>query len=272
MPELPEVETVRTGLEDALKGATIKKVELKRANLRFEFPEHFAKKLTGATIESIGRRAKYLLFHLDNCMVLIGHLGMTGRFSVEKPPKTYGKHDHVVFTLTDGRAVIYNDARRFGFMTLSSEKELSENVFLADLGPEPLEKEFSAKYLEIQLLRRSGPIKTVIMGQGLVVGVGNIYASEALFLAKIDPRKPAKKVADNSAELVKAIRAVLKDAIKSGGSSLRDFVQVSGESGYFQHHFNVYGRAGKPCITCHTPIKNLRMAGRSTFYCPHCQK
>lgn len=282
MPELPEVETVRTGLERALAGATIRRVTLRRANLRFPFPEGFCEALAGKKIGAIGRRAKYLLFYMGKEQVLIAHLGMTGRFSVCHPAPVAGSgggpvinagiHDHVLFHLKDGRILTYNDARRFGFMALSTRSELETNVLLADLGPEPLERAFSPHYLERELLRRSGPVKSVIMDQKLVVGVGNIYASEALFLAGIDPRTPAKKAASASKKLVASIRKVLRDAIASGGSSLRDFVQVSGETGYFQHHFNVYGREGKPCLTCGTVIRNIRMSGRSSFFCAQCQK
>lgn len=272
MPELPEVETVRTGLERALVGACIQKVTLRRGDLRTPFPEGFARALEGACIREVRRRAKYLLFVLDTGMVLIAHLGMTGWFSVlDKKPKSYGKHDHVVFALADGRVVVFNDARRFGLMDVAAEGALVQHPAFAGLGPEPLEKGFSAVYLKAALLKRKIPIKVALMDQKLVVGVGNIYASEALFLCGIDPRKPAESVADKAGEMVKAIRQVLKDAIASGGSSLRDFLDVNGETGYFQHHFNVYGRAGKPCFSCGTPIASLRQAGRSTFFCPHCQ-
>ena len=272
MPELPEVETVRCGLEQNLKNTTIKKVTLRRKNLRIPFPELFSEMLEGQPITAIARRAKYLLFYVGKETVLIAHLGMSGRFSVEnKRPAAFLPHNHVVIELTDGRALIYNDARRFGLMTLAQRDTLNEHPLLSELGPEPLEKDFSAQYLKKELLKRNAPIKSTIMDQQLVVGVGNIYASEALFLVGIAPQKPAKSLANRSNDLVKAIRKVLGDAIASGGSSLRDFVQVSGETGYFQHHFNVYGRAGKPCFKCHTPIRSTRMSGRSTFFCPQCQ-
>ena len=272
MPELPEVETVRTGLEAAMKGACIKSVTLWRGDLRTAFPDGFVKALEGACIKAVKRRAKYLLFVLDNGMVLIAHLGMTGWFSVlEKKPKAFGTHDHVVFALKDGRVVVFNDARRFGMMGLARAGEVWEHKAFVGMGPEPLEKGFSAAYLKGMLLKRKIAVKVALMDQKLVVGVGNIYASEALFLCKIDPRRPAEEVADKAAAMVKAIRRVLEDAIASGGSSLRDFLDVNGESGYFQHHFNVYGRAGKPCLKCGTDIVSIRQAGRSTFFCPHCQ-
>lgn len=251
MPELPEVETVRRGLETALKDAIIKRVELRRKDLRIPFPARMAKRLEGKTIRSVSRRAKYLLFDIEGNMVLIAHLGMTGRFSVEpKRPKAFATHDHAVFDLTDGRCMIYNDARRFGLMDMCHRDELAEHAMFAHLGPEPLEKAFTATYLQKLLLSRNAPVKTVLMDQAVVVGVGNIYASEALFLAGVDPRKPASQTASKAADIITSIRKVLKDALASGGSSLRDFLHVSGESGYFQHQFNVYDRKGEPCVRC----------------------
>lgn len=272
MPELPEVETVRTGLEKALKGAKIASVTLRRKNLRVDFPPGFGRKLAGRSIAAITRRAKYLLFHFDSDDVLIAHLGMTGRFSVDAGGAPPGAHDHVVFRLQDGRDVTYNDARRFGLMTLAKRDVLERHPLLAALGPEPLDGGFSAAYLQKELLKRKTPVKVALMDQQLVVGVGNIYASEALFLARIDPRKPAVSVADRAKPIIASIRKVLGDAITSGGSSLRDFVHVSGESGYFQHHFNVYGRKGEPCFRCGTPIAAIRQGGRSTFFCADCQR
>jgi formamidopyrimidine-DNA glycosylase len=273
MPELPEVETVRRGLEMALKGARINGVELRRKDLRTPFPGDFAKKLAGRTIESIGRRAKYLLFYLDSDDVLIAHLGMTGRFSIEpKPPQKFAAHDHVVFTLADGCVLLFNDARRFGLMAIEKKNKLTTHSLFKHLGPEPFDKNFSPDYLRTQLLKRKMAIKPVLMDQELVVGVGNIYASEALFLAKIHPRTPAHKAAERSTKIIKAIRKVLELAIASGGSSLRDFLHVSGETGYFQHQFNVYGRKGEPCVRCGTPIQSIQQAGRSSFFCKRCQK
>ena len=273
MPELPEVETVRAGLTAAIEGALIERVALYRGDLRVPFGKDFAKKLTGRRITSITRRAKYLLFYLDSDDVLIAHLGMSGKFLVrEKLPKTLGAHDHVVLYLKDGRVVLYNDARRFGLMVMAKKKELETHKLLAVLGPEPLDKEFSAAYLKGVLSGRKAPIKPVLMEQAVVVGVGNIYASEALFLAGIHPARPASELASSASLIIKCIRKVLRDAIESGGSSLRDFVQVSGSAGYFQHRFNVYDREGEPCFSCKTPIMAMRQAGRSTYFCPHCQR
>lgn len=273
MPELPEVETVRAGLEAALGGKTIQKVKLARANLRTPFPTRFAEALAGRNIGEIARRAKYLLIRLDDGLVLMAHLGMSGRFVVlEEPPKALGKHEHVLFTFTDGTALVFNDARRFGLMDLAREDELSTHPLLAALGPEPLGKAFTPAYLADQLKRRGTPVKVALMDQAVVVGVGNIYASEALFEAGLDPRIPAKTAAGQAGAIIKAIRKVLKSAIETGGSSLRDFLHVGGETGYFQHSFKVYGREGKPCFTCSSEVKRIVQGGRSTFFCPACQK
>lgn len=272
MPELPEVETVRRGLETALKNATISKVTLRRAGLRIPFPDAMADRLAGRNIQAIGRRAKYLLFAFDREEVLIAHLGMTGRFSVlPVRPEAWAAHDHCIFDLADDRCVIFNDARRFGLMTLCKSSALETHSLLAHLGPEPLEEAFSSAYLKSALAGRQAPIKTVLMDQSVVVGVGNIYASEALYLARIHPRIPASEAASKAGKLVASIRQVLEEALASGGSSLRDFHHVSGESGYFQHHFNVYGRKAEPCFICRNPIETLRQAGRSTFFCSQCQ-
>lgn len=273
MPELPEVETVCRGLSASITGATIKNVTLKRADLRIPFPKDFAKQLAGRKIISITRRAKYLLFYFDNDLVMLAHLGMSGRFSVEKAlPKQFNTHDHVVISLNDGRTLIYHDPRRFGLMTLMKSNETETHELLAHLGPEPFSDSFNAKYLEAQLLRRKGAIKPVLMDQTLVVGVGNIYASEALFLAGINPTASARKAAAKADLMVSTIRNVLSAAIESGGSSLRDFIHVSGEAGYFQHQFNVYGREDEPCYSCHKPLISIQQAGRSTFYCKACQR
>jgi len=272
VPELPEVETVVRGLSQAVVGSTISRVSLHRKDIRFPFPKGFAKLLAGKRIVSVLRRAKYILITLDSGDTVIAHLGMSGRFSVvKKAPKAYETHDHVVWHLADGRELIYNDARRFGFMLLAKAHELHLHPMLAKLGPEPLEKGFSTAYLRAQLAKRRGPIKPVLMNQELVVGVGNIYASEALHMAGIHPESESHKASAKAALLIKCIREVLSAAIRSGGSSLRDFVQLSGQSGYFQHCFHVYDRAGEPCTTCKTAIVAIRQAGRSTFFCPKCQ-
>jgi formamidopyrimidine-DNA glycosylase len=273
MPELPEVETVVRGLAKTISGGRILDVDLRRKDLRTPFPKDFAGRIRNARITSVSRRAKYLLFALDNEYTILAHLGMSGRFSViPKAPKAFEKHDHVVFTLDDGRLIIYNDARRFGVMDVVKTKNAAKHPLLAHLGPEPLSEEFSAAYLKSRLLKRKGALKPAIMDQELVVGVGNIYASEALFLAGIHPQTPSHQAAAKSTEIVESIRKVLQSAIVSGGSSLKDFVHISGEAGYFQHHFNVYDRCGEPCFSCKNLLMNIRQAGRSTFYCGTCQR
>jgi formamidopyrimidine-DNA glycosylase len=272
MPELPEVETVRRGLEGALVGATIVETVLRRGNLRTPFPSNFVENLAGCQITSIARRAKYLLFNFDTDVVLIAHLGMTGRFSVvEDEGGVFLAHDHVVFTLSDGRLLIYNDARRFGLMDICRRSELQTHKLFAHLAPEPLEAEFTVEYLEKALSKRKTPIKPAIMEQKIVVGVGNIYASEALFLSGISPLRPANELGNKIPLLISCIHKVLTDSIAAGGSTISDFAHVSGESGYFQHNFHVYGRGGKPCSKCQSPIIAIRQAGRATFYCKKCQ-
>lgn len=271
MPELPEVETVCRGLNQALKGAFINNVTLRRADLRIPFPKDLAGKLKGTKITGITRRAKYLLWQLDSGDVLLAHLGMSGCFIVDDGDEKIQKHDHLIITLKDGRRVVYRDPRRFGVITLVPENALAEHVLLAHLGPEPLENAFSPAYLRSALAARTGSIKAALMDQELVVGVGNIYASEALFMTGIHPLTKARDAAPAADKLVLAIRKVLKAAIASGGSSLKDFVHISGDAGYFQHHFAVYDREGEPCGECKKPIENIRIAGRSSYFCPKCQ-
>lgn len=272
MPELPEVETVRTGLSQGLTGRRIGEVVLRRGGLRTAFPLNFQEILQGRAVGPVRRRAKYLLIDLEDGWTWLSHLGMTGRFSLLPNVPEAVAHDHVQLLLQDGGTLIYNDARRFGMMDVAETENLDTHPWLAHLGPEPLEKEFTAAYLQEALSRRSGPVKPALMDATLVVGVGNIYASESLFRAHIHPLTPAKKAAAHAKELHKHIRAVLKDAIASGGSSLRDFVRVGGEAGYFQHKFDVYGREGKPCHACGTEITRIVQAARSTFFCGRCQE
>lgn len=275
MPELPEVETVKNELAATITGAVIREVLLRRSGLRAPFPEDFAQKLAGQTIEKITRRAKYLLFHLSGGEVMIAHLGMTGRFSVLSGlPNEFATHDHVVFMLKDGRCMVYNDARRFGVMDLCESGGVAKHKLLAHLAPEPLDADFSAEYLNEVFRRRAAPIKPIIMDQKIVVGVGNIYASEALFLAGISPLAPANSpdVAGKIPRLVQSIREVLKEAIAAGGSTINNFAHVSGDAGYFQNKLHVYGRTGQPCTACGAPIISIKQAGRATFFCPKCQK
>ena len=272
MPELPEVETVRTGLDQSLLGARIEKARLLRADIRRPITIGFVKEVQGARMVAFRRRAKYLLMDLDNGQTILVHLGMSGKMMVTegKMPKP-GKHDHAQFQFDNGRALSFNDARRFGILEVWPTDAIETLPTIAALGPEPFGRKFNAAYLTHALAKRSGPIKVALMDQALVVGVGNIYAAEALFRTKISPRASANSVADYAPELIKAIRAVLKEAIASGGSTLRNYVRSTGDIGHFQHHFRVYGREGKPCPRCAEPIACIRQAGRSTFFCPACQ-
>lgn len=272
MPELPEVETVRTELEKTIQGAKIVNVHLWRTDLRVPVTAGFAQKVAGKRITKIERRAKYLLLYISGGDVIIIHLGMSGRITVSKVKPARQTHGHMDMALDNNHFITFYDPRRFGLMVLIKETELATHPLLTHLGPEPLEKEFSAAYLKKALSSRSAPVKTVIMDQSLVVGVGNIYASEALFLAGIDPRTPAFKAASRAPRLVKAIRQTLLAAIRSGGSTLRDYVRSSGDTGYFQHEFKVYGRKNKQCFQCDSIIEHSMLAGRATYYCTHCQQ
>ena len=275
MPELPEVETVRRSLELCVLGAVIESVTLRRADIRNVIPADLPKRVAGATIERIERRAKYLRLWLSNGEVLVVHLGMTGRVLVlPAKPNRYDAHDHVVFRLKDGKYMIYQDPRRFGVVTVLRRDAVDSDAMFTVLGPEPLDKKaFNASYLYDSLQRRSGAVKPALMDQKLVVGVGNIYASEALFLSNITPERTSNRITKTQAEsLVKSICMVLESAIKSGGSTLRNYVDSRGEAGYFQHHFRVYGREGSDCEACGKPIKRIVQAGRASFYCKTCQK
>lgn len=273
MPELPEVETTRRGLLKGIKGQRIDEVELRRRTLRFPLPDDLEERLAGRTIQDIRRRAKYLLFDLDNGESILAHLGMSGSFRVI-PAVGYipKKHDHVVWHMANAMLCVFHDPRRFGLMDVIPKGEEGAHILLASLGPEPLSEDFTPKYLEEKLTRRKGPVKPTLMDQKLVVGVGNIYASESLFLARIHPETPSHIAAKKSPLLIESIRAVLKDAITSGGSTLRDFIGADGEGGYFQHRFNVYERDGQPCLVCRATIKSAVHAGRSTYWCPQCQR
>lgn len=273
MPELPEVETVCRGLAPLLTGRRLARVEVRRKDLRIPFPPGFAKALTGREVKAIRRRAKYILIDLDNGQVLIVHLGMAGRMQISDPEAALGRHDHVIFTTDDGRQIRFNDPRRFGLMTLADADTLASHKLFRHLGPDPLGNEFSADVLSAALKGRKTSIKVALLDQRIVVGVGNIYACESLHRAGISPTRKAGTVAGKRAEsLVQAIQQVLRDAISAGGSSLRDHVQVSGELGYFQHAWRVYGRAGEICKKCKTgTVKRIVQAARSTFYCRACQ-
>ena len=278
MPELPEVETVVRGLRPKLEGQRLRQVEQRRPDLRFPFPENFAKRLTGRRVERIVRRAKYMLLHLDDGQVLLCHLGMSGRMVIveragDGARLPLDRHDHVIFTTEAGTEIRFNDVRRFGVMDLIAEEALAAHPLLRALGPEPLGNDFNGPALAAALKRKRTPIKAALLDQQVVAGLGNIYVCEALFRAGLSPRRLAYTVQGNRAEkLAAAVRQVLGRAIEAGGSSLRDYVQANGELGYFQHEWTVYGREGEACRSCGGPVKRLVQSGRSTFYCPACQR
>jgi len=280
MPELPEVETVRRGLSDVLEGQVLRAVTVRRRDLRLPVPDGFETALTGRRVIELGRRAKYLLVYLDDGQVLIGHLGMSGRMIIwrpgrDGPPLPPGRHDHIVFTAADGTRVTYCDPRRFGLMVLTREDGLEHHRLFARLGPEPLSNRFNGVLLGAALAGRRSSLKAALLDQRVVAGLGNIYVCEALFRARLSPRRQAGAVGPRRADrLSLAIRAVLEEAIEAGGSSLKDYARPDGELGYFQHRFQVYGRAGESCLTpgCRGIIRRLVQAGRSSFYCPVCQK
>jgi formamidopyrimidine-DNA glycosylase len=294
MPELPEVETVRRGLEPAMQDARLVKVEVRRGDLRWPLPKDFVQRLQGKTVTGVGRRAKYLLVDVSSGDVLIMHLGMSGSFHVFRKAggaKALGRyyherakhaaHDHVVFYMSSGAIVTFNDPRRFGSMKIVARTALEAEPLLRALGPEPLGNAFDAAMLARACKGKKTSLKTALLDQRVVAGLGNIYVCEALHRARLSPKRMASTVAtktgapnERAERLVEAIKAVLNDAIKDGGSSLRDHKLTDGEIGMFQHHFRVYGREGEKCRTagCSGTVKRIVQNGRSTFYCPACQK
>jgi formamidopyrimidine-DNA glycosylase len=276
MPELPEVETVCRGLAPVLEGRRLAKVTLRRRDLRIPFPKDLVARAEGRRVERIFRRAKYIVMALEGGDALVAHLGMSGRMTVVKDKTTpLSAHDHVVFTTEDGAEVRFNDPRRFGLLTIAPVADLDSHKLFSHMGPDPLTEAFTPAALSAALKGRKTSIKAALLDQRIVVGVGNIYACESLYLAGISPKRKAGTVAGaRAALLVPAIREVLKQAIAAGGSSLRDHVQPSGELGYFQHAWKVYGREGEPCA-CQEKrglVKRIVQGGRSTFFCPECQK
>jgi formamidopyrimidine-DNA glycosylase len=292
MPELPEVETVRRGLEPAMEGKSFVKVDVHRPDLRWPLPKNFAARLQGKTVIGLGRRAKYLLADLSSGDVLVMHLGMSGSFHIfEEKGKELGRyyherakhaaHDHVVFHMSSGASVTFNDPRRFGSMKLVARDKLENEPLLRALGPEPLGNEFDAAMLAHACRGKKTSLKAALLDQRIVAGLGNIYVCEALFRAQLSPKRQASTIADRNGKpneraerLVEAIKAVLQAAIKDGGSSLRDHRLTDGALGMFQHNFRVYDREGEPCRTkgCSGTVKRIVQNGRSTFYCPTCQK
>lgn len=290
MPELPEVETVRRGLEPAMIGARIVSLDQRRPDLRFPFPDRFSQRLTGREITALGRRAKYLLADLDDSNVLVMHLGMSGSFRVEgaakalspcgAPPKNTA-HDHVIFTLSTGARIVYNDPRRFGFMQLLARQELSVHPLFNALGVEPLGNELDGAVLAHLFAGKTTPLKAALLDQSLVAGLGNIYVCEALHRAGLSPRRAAGSLArkdegptQRAHLLARTIREVLEEAVAAGGSSLRDHRQTNGALGYFQHNFRVYDREFSPCPTsgCRGVIRRITQSGRSTYFCGACQR
>jgi formamidopyrimidine-DNA glycosylase len=280
MPELPEVETVRRGLALRLEGRRLTRVRQNRPDLRFPLPPDFAARLQGRRVEAVRRRAKYLLLEMEDGTVLLAHLGMSGRMLIARREEAASEpHDHVVFETEDGWVVRFNDARRFGIMDLAERGTVSSHPLLAGLGPEPLEPEFDGPRLATALAGRATSIKAALLDQRIVAGLGNIYVSEILYRAGISPRRRAGSIAGARAErLAAAVKSVLAEAVAAGGSSLRDYVQTSGELGYFQHRWAVYDREGKPCPDCDCDakrtggIRRIVQGGRSTFYCPKRQR
>jgi formamidopyrimidine-DNA glycosylase len=293
MPELPEVETVRRGLAPVMEGAVIDKVEQRRPDLRKPFPPRFAHRITGRRVMHLGRRAKYLLADLDDGTVIVMHLGMSGSFRVEadgasrvvassyRPRSKLSAHDHVVFHMSSGARIIFNDPRRFGLMDLVARSDIPQSRHFQGMGIEPLGNQLSGAALARLFAGRRAPLKAALMDQRLVAGLGNIYVCEALWRARLSPDRPAGSLASKSgkplaraARLAEAIRSVLEAAIAAGGSSLRDHIRTDGELGDFQHDFAVYDREGEPCLRprCRGVIRRKVHSGRSTFYCPVCQR
>ncbi|MEF0940089.1 bifunctional DNA-formamidopyrimidine glycosylase/DNA-(apurinic or apyrimidinic site) lyase [Rhizobium sp. BR 362] len=295
MPELPEVETVRRGLAPSMEGALLAELELRRNDLRFPFPAEFSRLVSGRGITSLSRRAKYLLIDLDDGMTIVSHLGMSGSFRIETgaaagapgdfhhPRSKDEKHDHVIFHLegANGHArVIYNDPRRFGFMDIVRRADLASHPSFRDLGPEPTGNELSADYLAERFSGRAQPLKSALLDQKNIAGLGNIYVCEALWRSHLSPLRAAGTLVAEAGQpkeellrLVVAIREVIADAIAAGGSSLRDHIQTDGSLGYFQHSFSVYDREAEPCRTpgCGGTVARTVQAGRSSFYCASCQ-
>lgn len=271
MPELPEVETTRRGIAGKLTGRTIQRVELRTEKLRWPIPSDLGARLSGQVLQEIRRRAKYLLFCFDRGTLIV-HLGMSGHLRVLSNAPPPDKHEHVDLIFSDGLRLRYRDPRRFGAFLWTAEPP-EQHPLLRQLAPEPLSDGFNTDYLQRTLARRKAAIKLVIMDQHRVVGVGNIYASEALFRAGIAPQRPAASLSSEEIrKLVESIRSVLTEAIAAGGSTLRDYVDSDGQAGYFTLNNHVYGRADQACRICGNTIQTLRQGQRATYWCPHCQK
>ena len=283
MPELPEVETVRRGLSPAMEGVVIERADVNRPDLRWPFPDQMAERLSGQRVDRLRRRSKYILADLDSGETLLIHLGMSGRMTVSGDPlgqfvhnhPAPEKHDHVVFHMANGARITFNDPRRFGAMDLLPTDTAHEHKLLSVLGPEPLGNDFHEQHLIDAFRGKNTPVKSALLDQRIVAGLGNIYVCEALYRGGVSPRRKAGQISEQRvAALVPIIRQVLEEAIRAGGSSLRDFRQADGELGYFQHSFDVYGREDEPCRTegCDAKVKRITQSGRSSFYCAQCQR
>lgn len=286
MPELPEVETVRRGLEPAMVGARLDAVEQRRPDLRFPFPERFTERLTGRRVEALRRRAKYLIAELDGADVLVMHLGMSGSFRIEQARGTIpvagaknSQHDHVAFDLSTGVRIVYNDPRRFGFMQLIPRPEFSAHPLFNNIGIEPLGDEFDGQALAKLFAGKTSSLKAALLDQSLIAGLGNIYVCEALHRAGLSPRRAAASLVRRGGSpskratlLARVVREVLEEAVAAGGSSLRDHRKTDGALGYFQHSFRVYGRDQEPCPRCGGKVGRITQSGRATFYCGGCQR
>ncbi|WP_429931561.1 bifunctional DNA-formamidopyrimidine glycosylase/DNA-(apurinic or apyrimidinic site) lyase [Agrobacterium vitis] len=297
MPELPEVETVKRGLAPSMEGRRLTRLELRRPDLRFPLPVDFAARTQGRLIISLSRRAKYLLIDLDDGVSIVSHLGMSGSYRIEAENETGlpgqfhmarsrdEKHDHVIFHLGGPEGsplrVIYNDPRRFGFMDMVERRDMDRHAAFAGLGPEPVGNALDADYLALRFKGKAQPLKTALLDQKVIAGLGNIYVCEALWRAHLSPETPARALVNAQGkplaaleDLTQAIRTVIAEAIEAGGSSLRDHIQADGSLGYFQHSFNVYDREGEACRTpgCTGTVERMTQAGRSTFHCPQCQR
>lgn len=272
MPEMPEVETVRRGLLTQVKNHQIKQVEIRYPDLITGDTEQFVEFVTGATITDIGRRAKFLLIHLDNGYTIISHLRMEGRYRISADPAAIDKHSHAIFTLDNGQKMIYNDVRKFGRMQLWNTDDLMNNKSLQKLGPEPLSSEFTFQNLKPRIMRHRKDIKTVLLDQSVMSGLGNIYVDEVLWKVKIHPETPANHLTDEDIQnIIEVSNQEMKMAIASGGSTVRSYIDATGHKGNMQNSLKVYGKEGTPCPRCGTDIVKIKVGGRGTHFCPHCQ-
>lgn len=272
MPEMPEVETVRRGLISQVKGHQITHVEIRYQNLITGDVEQFKELVTGATITDIGRRAKFLLIHLDNGYTIISHLRMEGRYRISADPSAIDKHSHAIFTLDNGQKMIYNDVRKFGRMQLWKTDDLLNNKSISKLGPEPLSDAFTFDNLKPRIMRHRKDIKTVLLDQSVMAGLGNIYVDEVLWKVKIHPETPADHLNDEDIQnIIEVSNQEMEKAIAAGGSTVRSYVDATGHKGNMQNSLKVYGKEGTPCPRCGTEIEKIKVNGRGTHFCPHCQ-